>query len=237
MVGILMASANHLQCEKDVRHERRFEPKGSFFLVVWLALCVGFLVLGCSPVLNWRAVSLDSVELKVFFPCKPEHASKAMAFDESTLNLDVTGCKAGGGLFAVSTMSVMDVAVAAKVMDQWQRTMIHATTGKLPAEGSTMPANNHFSSEPLSLADPALAKASQWRVMKDDFVSGVALSIPLPTRLRVYGEHESVESLQWEGVWFAKSVNGRVIVIHMVQIGGVVGDKDNFFWDGVVPRG
>lgn len=81
----------------------------------------------CSPALNWREVALD--DLVVLLPCKPDQATRTVqlgAVNGEPLNtsMKMSGCEAGGALYAVSHVHVADVTQAAPTQAAWRLTTL-----------------------------------------------------------------------------------------------------------------
>lgn len=72
----------------------------------------------CSPALNWRQASVASVP--VMLPCKPDKAQRSVTLVPHTLSMDMVGCEAGGGLFAVSRVELPEGVPAAEVLAAWR---------------------------------------------------------------------------------------------------------------------
>ena len=74
----------------------------------------------CSPTFNWREVRSESAPLKAMFPCKPDKASRPVAMAGREVEMQGTGCDAGGAAFAVFTADIADAARLGEVLAQWQ---------------------------------------------------------------------------------------------------------------------
>lgn len=86
--------------------------------VVIALLCV--LLGACSPSLNWRQVRPDAVDMTLLLPCKPDRASKTVPLGGRPTRLSMTGCEAGGAMYALAVAELDDVSQAAPVLAQWQ---------------------------------------------------------------------------------------------------------------------
>ena len=90
-----------------------------------LLLMMSLLALtACSPSLNWREVRASQGELKVMLPCKPDQGSRKQTLAGLELEVHMSGCEAGGALFAVSSVSLYDPTRALAVQLQWQAAML-----------------------------------------------------------------------------------------------------------------
>ncbi len=83
----------------------------------------GVLLAGCSPTLNWREVRVDG-GLQALLPCKPDHGSRKMTLGGQEAELQMTGCEAGGALFAVAHIDLGDAGKAGVAQAQWQAAML-----------------------------------------------------------------------------------------------------------------
>lgn len=88
------------------------------FRALPLLLVLG--LLACSPTLNWREVRPEGVSLSMLLPCKPDRANKSVPLDGRDTVLSMTGCEAGGAMFALARADVGDASRAAQVLAQWQ---------------------------------------------------------------------------------------------------------------------
>ena len=57
-------------------------------------------LLACSSGLNWRTVQLG--QLITLLPCKPDNATRPVSLADTQVNMEMSGCEAGGVLFAIS---------------------------------------------------------------------------------------------------------------------------------------
>lgn len=78
----------------------------------------------CSPSLNWREVRASQGELKFMLPCKPDQGSRKQTLGGLELDVHMTGCEAGGALFAVSSVTLEDPSRALAIQLQWQAAML-----------------------------------------------------------------------------------------------------------------
>ncbi|MFZ3126521.1 MAG: hypothetical protein WA136_00770 [Rhodoferax sp.] len=73
----------------------------------------------CSPTLNWREVPIEGLIARL--PCKPDRAQRTVRLGETDLPLEMAGCEAGGGLFAISRVPVADATQSAAILAAWQK--------------------------------------------------------------------------------------------------------------------
>ena len=78
-----------------------------------LAAAASFLC-ACSPGLNWREVHAG--ELTAMLPCKPDSATRQIALDKKSYEMNVTGCEVAGDLFVISHLQAEDHAQAPLAM-------------------------------------------------------------------------------------------------------------------------
>lgn len=87
-------------------------------------LVLVFSASACTPVLDWRTVSVG--RMSAWLPCKPDRAQRSVDLAGMALEMEMAGCEAGGALFAVSRVYVPDAAQASAVVQAW-RTAATAT--------------------------------------------------------------------------------------------------------------
>ena len=109
---------------------------------VWLALAT----FACSPVLDWREVHLEG--LQAMLPCKPDHGERSVQLGTLEVRLQMSGCEAGGALYAISHVRVQGGDQATAVQAAWRSVALAnmrasavqphpIRLGKLPASGSS----------------------------------------------------------------------------------------------------
>ena len=69
---------------------------------------------GCSPSLNWRDVQLGS--LTTLLPCKPDTAARDIVLKDQTYRMEMSGCEAGGAVFAISRVQAAREDQAANLL-------------------------------------------------------------------------------------------------------------------------
>lgn len=84
----------------------------------WAAAFVVGTLLACSPVLDWREVRLEG--LQAMLPCKPDHGERTVQLGTLEVRLQMSGCEAGGALFAISHVRVQDGDQATAVQAAWR---------------------------------------------------------------------------------------------------------------------
>jgi hypothetical protein len=78
-------------------------------------------LLACSPRYNWRELRMEQTPLLLMLPCKPEQASRSLAFGNSTLDMHMLGCEAGDSTFAITATRVQDPSLRTTTLALWQR--------------------------------------------------------------------------------------------------------------------
>lgn len=76
-------------------------------------------MLACSPALNWREVPLGQVT--VLLPCKPDRAQRMVNLGPIQTSMQMAGCEAAGGLYAVSHVRLTDPSQVAGAQSAWQK--------------------------------------------------------------------------------------------------------------------
>jgi len=74
--------------------------------------------------LNWREVRLQG--LTALLPCKPDQAQRPVQLADQDLTMEMMGCEAGGGLFAISHVRVKDDKHLNTVREQWRQQALTA---------------------------------------------------------------------------------------------------------------
>ena len=67
----------------------------------------------CTPTLNWREVSVGPVH--AMLPCKPDHGSRTVQLMDHDWQMYMTGCEAGGALYAISYLQLVDPATSSSL--------------------------------------------------------------------------------------------------------------------------
>lgn len=102
----------------------------------FLLAVFGGLMLACSPTLNWREVRPDGVSsMTLLLPCKPDRASKTVPLGGRPTRLSMTGCEAGGAVFALAVAELADPDQTAQLLAQWQSlTLAHMRAAQSRSE-------------------------------------------------------------------------------------------------------
>ena len=95
-------------------------------------LAIAVAAAACSPTFNWREVRLQSTRLKAMLPCKPDHAERDVPMAGRQVSLQVLGCDTGGATFALLSADIVDEALAADVLAQWNAATLANMRGTGP---------------------------------------------------------------------------------------------------------
>ena len=112
----------------------------------WAAACLAVAILACSPVLDWREVRLEG--LQAMLPCKPDRGERGVQLAELDVRLQMSGCEAGGALYAISHVRVPGADQAIAVQAAWRS----AALANMQASA--------VQSHPIRLAKPSVAGGS-----------------------------------------------------------------------------
>lgn len=123
----------------------------------------------CSPTLNWREVHLN--RLTALLPCKPDQAQRVVRLAGQELALEMAGCEAAGGLFAISHLRVNAISQVPEVLAAWRA----GTLGNMQSTAVT---------------------AQPWRA-----VAGAVAFAPPPVLLEVTGQRADGSPLQAQLAW------------------------------------
>ena len=81
-------------------------------------------VLGCSPALNWRQLSLDAGRVQILLPCKPDQASRdvplRIGVKDVAVPMHLQGCEASGMQFTFGQMTVPEGMPLSTAMTAWR---------------------------------------------------------------------------------------------------------------------
>ncbi|WP_326541283.1 hypothetical protein [Pseudorhodoferax sp.] len=91
----------------------------------WPSILLTLSLLACSPALNWREVRFEpAIPLRMLLPCKPDRATREVDMAGHKLTLQMLGCDADGGTFAVSHVQLADATAAAAVLVGWKSAVL-----------------------------------------------------------------------------------------------------------------
>lgn len=113
---------------------------------------------GCSPVYNWREVSLDPAPLRAMLPCKPDRAVRTVPLGGVAREVAMAGCEAGGQTFAVAHVHVDHASQGPEVMAQWKAVTFAGLRALPPADTAVVRSAGGGS--------PAVAQRSGGRLVK-----------------------------------------------------------------------
>jgi hypothetical protein len=99
---------------------------------------------------------LEQAPLVALLPCKPDQASRELAFGSGKLTVHMLGCESGDATFTVAAAAVPDPAQLAATLALWQR----STLTQLQAPQASLTPFKLDGSSPVAAASRALAKGS-----------------------------------------------------------------------------
>ena len=82
------------------------------------------LLAACSPVYNWRAVSLPQAELKLLMPCKPDQGRRMTPLAGLSVEMQMAGCEAGTALFVVTHVKLDEASLTVPALAEWKTAML-----------------------------------------------------------------------------------------------------------------
>lgn len=142
------------------------------------------LAAACSPVLNWRDVPLEG--LVALLPCKPDHAQRSVQLGSQNTVLQMSGCEAGGALYAISHVHIPDTTQVDATQAAWRQ----STLDSLQA--------NVVQTQSLPLAKPVPGK-TQTRTTTGAMAADTAFNVE-----KLDGKRPDGTSVQAQLVWLAK---------------------------------
>ncbi|GAC1357013.1 MAG: hypothetical protein NVSMB34_11440 [Variovorax sp.] len=95
----------------------------SFVPRPWLALTAAAVLAACSPTFNWREVPIADAGLVALLPCKADRANRALPLGAESVQIDMTGCDAGGATFAVAHATALGPEQARAWLEAWRSAM------------------------------------------------------------------------------------------------------------------
>ena len=125
--------------------------------VVLLLVGITLLVAACSPVYNWREVSLSGAGLKLLLPCKPDQGHRTMSLTGQELEMQITGCETGSALFAIAHVDLADSGKTEAAMKQWKAAMLRNMQAQ---ESAQLPG---FTTQGASTQPPPVRLTAQGR--------------------------------------------------------------------------
>jgi hypothetical protein len=172
------------------------------------ALALLWLLVACSPALNWRSVPLPEAGITILLPCKPDRATRTVELAGSPAELAMTGCEADGALWAVSHTALADPAQAGTALRHWRAAVL------------------------ANLGAGAAATA-----VDTPFAPKGALPLPQSVRTVVQGQRGDGSAVFAQGVWFARAAGPRMRLYHAVVYTGRPRPElaDQFFAGIVLP--
>lgn len=162
--------------------------------------CSALALVACSPALNWREVRLKG--LTAMLPCKPDQAQRTVQLADQDLTMEMVGCEAADGLFAISHVRVKDDKLLPTVREQWrQQTLaaLRATDAQdIPFQLKTM-SNSQLTAGGMPAAQTVLPQLVSARGLRPDGSAVVARLLWMGSgsdlyHVAVYAKQVSVET-------------------------------------------
>ena len=132
-----------------------------------VAMAMAVVALGaCTPTFNWRDVRIADKGLVALLPCKADHARRSVPLGSQSVEVDMSGCEAGGATFAVAHADAADAAQAEAWLQAWRRASRSQMGDAQVAEAATVVARASASPAPWKLdAIDAASKVGQARIV------------------------------------------------------------------------
>lgn len=149
-------------------------------LIVISVLLVG----ACSPALNWRTVALTDAPLSLMLPCKPDRATRDVAWGGRSIALSMVGCQAEGATYTLAHVTVEQPQDAPSVMTDWQQALYRQL--QMPGAWQSMPG------EPLVMPG--------------------TLELPQARQVQWQGKNSQGQPVYADARWFARTQGYQVRV-------------------------
>ncbi len=177
----------------------------------WLALTAAALLAACSPTFNWREVPIAESGLIALLPCKADRANRALPLGAESVQVDMTGCEAGGATFAIAHASANGPAQAQAWLGAWRA----ATRAQLAGPGSTGGPDDSPGAQPTE-APATLQRAT---------------ATPAPLRL----EARKPGAAQVQVLWFAQSQKDGTVALYQATVLGTPSSSEasQTFFEGL----
>lgn len=109
----------------------------------------------CSPTFNWREVPVAESGLVALLPCKADRANRALPLGAESVQVDMTGCEAGGATFAIAHAAANSPVQAEAWFNAWRAAtrsqLAEAQVAETPAtvqRATAVPAPLHLDAQP-----------------------------------------------------------------------------------------
>ena len=154
-----------------------------------LAALAALCATACSPVFDWRDVSVTPATAAVVLPCKkPDRTVRDIPLGGVATELTMVGCEAGGATFAVMAAVLPDGQAPDDVLAGWQQATL------------------------------ANVQASSKGVAREPFRPLGGLPLPHAEHLVVQGRRADGQSIQAQVAWTAhEEADGSVTLLHAVM--------------------
>lgn len=97
------------------------------------------LAVACTPALNWREVPIGP--LNAILPCKPDHGTRTVRLMDQDWQMHMTGCEAGGALYAISYLQLADTATSAALTQVWRQAALSRMQATPSSDTTSAPAS------------------------------------------------------------------------------------------------
>lgn len=168
-------------------------------------LVLVFSASACTPVLDWRTVSVG--RMSAWLPCKPDRAQRSVDLAGMALEMEMAGCEAGGALFAVSRVYVPEAARASAVVQAWRT----AATATMRATDVREVAAQPPSENPENSQTPAYA----------------AHAGPAPQRWVAQGVRSDGQPVQAQWGWYIEGAEVFHFAVYAAQVSADM--QEHFF--------
>jgi hypothetical protein len=90
------------------------------FAIYATTALTALILAACGPTFNWRETSITPTPLTALFPCKPQKASRRLLLGGAEVELQMTGCDAGGITFAIGHATLQNPGRGGQALVQWR---------------------------------------------------------------------------------------------------------------------
>ncbi|MEB0112399.1 hypothetical protein QN397_13645 [Variovorax sp. RTB1] len=163
---------------------------------------------GCSPVFNWRDVTVTD-NLLALLPCKPDRATRNLEVPGiERISISMTGCPAGDATFAIAQAEAGSAEQAAMWLAAWKA----STRAQWPDAQLTETVATVAGADEASASRFTITRAAEEAARKASVQSGSA-----------------------EIVWFTNAVDGTHVTVYQAIVLGKPSavDATSTFFEGV----
>lgn len=160
-----------------------------------VAIGLGMVGLACSPALNWREVRLH--RLTALLPCKPDSAQRTVHLGGRAVTLNLVGCEAAGGLFALTHAHLADPGQMSDVLADWRATTL-------------------ANMQSTSVTEVPFRMGAG--VSTGSNAQEQSTGVPLPQLLQATGKRPDGSPLQARLAWFAEGADLFHMAVYATQV-------------------